>query len=79
MIEEKVKVYIKINRNNEIIDIGSSDFIRDYTGWIYIDEGIGDKYRHAQNHYLDNPLINDEGEYNYKYENGKIIPKNQFG
>lgn len=71
-MEENVKVYIKINESNEIIDIGSSDFIRDYTGWIYIDEGVGDKYRHAQGNYLENPIINEDGQYVYKYENGKI-------
>jgi hypothetical protein len=73
MIEENVKVYIKVNENNEIIDIGSSDFIRDYTGWIYIDEGVGDKYRHSQSSYLDNPIINELGQYVYKYENNEII------
>lgn len=76
---DKIKVYIKINENNEITDINSSIFIQDSTGWIEIDSGFGDKYAHSQSHYLDNTLINDEGEYNYKYENGKIIPKNQFG
>lgn len=73
MVEEKIKVYIKVNENNEIIDIGSSDFIRDYNGWIYIDEGVGDKYRHSQSGYLDNPIINELGQYVYKYENNEII------
>ena len=72
MVEDKHKVYIKINTNNEIIDINSSIFIQNFTGWIEVDSGFGDKYAHSQSHYLDNPLINDEGEYNYKYENGEI-------
>lgn len=67
------KVYIKINDNNEIIEINSDEFIDNITNWIYIDEGNGDKYRLAQQHYLEKKLVNENGAYNYKYENGKII------
>ena len=74
-MEEKIKVYIKINENNEIIEVGSSVFIEDFSKWIYVDEGIGDKFAHAQNQYLENPIVNDAGFYNYTYENGKIIDK----
>ena len=79
IIEQPIKVYIKVNDNNEIIDIVSSVFIQDTTSWIEADSGFGDKYAHSQSQYFDKPLINDNGEYVYKYENGKIIPKNQFG
>ena len=73
MEEEKIKVYIKINDNNEVIDIGSSIFIKDLTDWILIDENVkGDKGAHAQSHYFDRPLINDNSKYNYKYENGIV-------
>ena len=73
MEEEKIKVYVKINDNNEIIEVGSSVFIKDLTGWIYIDEGLSDRYAHAQSQYFEKPLTNDDGTYNYKYEYGKII------
>ena len=72
-IEEPIKVYAKVNKNNEITEIGSSIFIKDSTGWIKIDSGFGDKYAHAQSHYFDLPLLDDNGNYNYKYENNKII------
>lgn len=65
--EQPIKVYIKINENNEIIEVGSSIFIEDLTGWIEIDSSNGDKYAHAQSQYFDKPLINDDGKYNYKY------------
>lgn len=68
-----IKVYIKTNANGEITDIASSAFLEDTWGWIKIDEGIGDKYAHAQSQYLPKPLINHNGEYNYKYSNGRII------
>lgn len=70
--EQPIKVYVKINANNEIIEVGSSIFIKDLTGWIEIDEGYGDKYSHAQSQYFDKPLTNEDGTYKYTYENGKV-------
>lgn len=72
IIEQPIKVYVRINANNEIVEIGSSIFIKDLNGWIEIDEGYGDKYAHAQSQYFDKPLINEDGTYNYTYENGKV-------
>ena len=66
-IEQPIKVYVKVNTKNEIIDINSSIFIEDLIGWIEIDEGFGDKYSHAQSQYFDRPLQNEDGTYNYKY------------
>ena len=73
MIEKPIKVYIKINYNNEIIAVGSSIFIKDLTDWIEIDSGFGDKYAHAQSQYFEEPLINENGIYNYKYISGQIL------
>lgn len=68
IIEQPIKVYIKINDKNEITEVISSIFIEDLTGWIEIDGGFGDKYAHAQSQYFDKPLMNEEGGYNYKYK-----------
>lgn len=73
IIEQPIKVYIKVNENNEIIDITSSVFIQDSTSWIEADSGFGDKYAHAQSQYLDKGLADEDGNYNYKYENNEII------
>lgn len=72
-MEDKIKVYIKVNENNEIIDVNSDIFIDDLTSWVYIDEGNGDKYSHAQSQYFEKPLQNLDGTYNYKYKNGKVV------
>lgn len=72
-IEKPVEVYIKINESNEIIEVTSSEFLDDATGYIKIDEGFGDKYRHAQSQYFQEELINYDRSYNYKYENNKLI------
>jgi hypothetical protein len=71
--EISINVYIKTDYNNNIIDIGSDIFIKDTFGWIWIDSGLGDKYAHAQSQYLSKPLTKENGEYNYKYNSGKIV------
>lgn len=69
------KVYIKVNEQHEITEVNSSVFIEDYNGWIEIDEGVGDKYTHAQNNYFDKPLVNEDGIYNYLYISGKVYER----
>lgn len=73
IIEEPIKVYIKTNDNNDIIDVASSIFLKDLAGWIEIDEGYGDKFAHAQSQYFDKTLMDENGNYNYKFINGEII------
>lgn len=73
ILEQPIKVYIKIDNQNNIVDINSDIFIQDFTNWIYIDEGYGDKYAHAQSQYLDKSLIKDDGSWQYKYVNNKIM------
>ncbi len=68
-----ISVYIKVDYSNHIIEVGSDIFITDLSNWIKIDEGMGDKYAHAQSQYFDKPLIDDFGVYNYRFQNGKII------
>lgn len=66
--EQPIKVYVKVNTNNEIIAVASSVFLKDTTGWIEIDKGFGDKFAHAQSQYFDMPLMNENGTYNFKYQ-----------
>lgn len=75
MEENQIKVYIKIDANNCIVDINSSIFLEDIKDYIKIDEGTGQKYAHAQNYYfpIEKPLKNSKGIPNYKYENDEIV------
>lgn len=66
---EKTKVYIETDENNHIIEVFSSDFKEPTATSILIDEGNGDKYRHAQSQYFEKPLVGEFGNYNYKFEN----------
>ena len=72
-------VYIKVDADNRITDINSSAFIADYSGWIEIDRGDGDRYHHAQGNYLDKPVTDEHGRHNYRYSSGIIeeIPENE--
>lgn len=73
MLENKIKVYIKIDENNCITDINSSIFLSSIEGYICIDEGSGDKYVHAQGNYLKKSLVDSKGRYNYKYISNKVV------
>lgn len=74
---ETYKVYVKTNADGIITAINSSAFLPDVIiaadKWMEIDEGTGDRYHHAQNHYLDNPLIDDNGIFNYLLIGGKPV------
>lgn len=73
MLDNKIKVYIKIDENNCITDINSSIFLDSTENYICIDEGIGDKYAHAQGNYLPKGLTDSKGRYNYKYIDNKVV------
>lgn len=67
------EVYVQTNENGYIIEVNSSAFLEDHTGWTQIDEGYGDKYHHAQGNYFPLPIITLGGAYRYKLVNGKPV------
>ena len=73
MDDIKYTVYAKTNENGIITAINSSAFLSDTTNWTEIDAGEGDKYHHAQNNYLDKPIIDENGIYNYKLIDSKAV------
>ena len=69
----KSRVYILINENNIVTRIEGDDSLpSNLTDWIKIDEGYGDRYNLAQGHYLEKPLMTEDGIYQYKYEDNEI-------
>lgn len=68
----KIKVYVKLDTNKIVKEVGSSNFIQDLEGWIEIDEGYGDKYSQAQNNYFEKGLVDEKVRYNYKWDNSLI-------
>jgi hypothetical protein len=59
--------------SGEITAINSSAFTTDTTGWMEIAEGAGDRYHHAQNHYLPGPVTDKYGRFNYRFVDGEIV------
>ena len=71
------KVYIKTDEQNRVIAVNSDAFIPedDIENWIEIDEGEGDKYHHAQGNYFDESIITEQGVYQYKLVDGKVVER----
>lgn len=65
------KVYVRTDEQKRVVEINSDIFLTDTAGWTQIDEGEGDRYAHAQGHYLDKPLA-EGGAYAYKLSNQKL-------
>ena len=64
----------QIDTANRITAVNSSAFLTDTTGWVCIDSGYGDKYRHAQGNYFDKPI---HGIPVFKFENGIVLERTQ--
>lgn len=76
-LEKEHKVYVRVNEDGVIIDVGSDSFIYGLDIWKEIDSGYGDKYHHAQENYFDKPIMDDRGIYRYKLEDGTPVERTQ--
>ena len=70
-----MRVFIKIDSKNRITAVHSEIFISDFSGWVEIDSGDGDKFAHAQGNYLPKSVIDDNGIFRYKYVDGAIYER----
>lgn len=74
------KVYVLPDADGRItcidggITVGN---IRDFTGWVLIDEGTGDRYNLCQGNYFPQPIMDDRGIYRYKLVDGKPVERTQ--
>ena len=69
MDTESCKVLVQTDDAGRVTAINSDAFVSG-DGWTAIDEGEGDRYRHAQNNYLLKPLTDERGVYRYKLVDG---------
>lgn len=67
MEEKKRKVYIEANPAGEVTRIYSDAFEQPGAGAVLIDEGNGDRYAHAQSHYLAKDIRDEYGRANYRW------------
>ena len=80
MENEKSKVYVLLDAYGRItrIDGGYTlSNIKDFTDWVLIDEGYGDRYSLCQGNYFPQPIMNDRGICRYKLVDGKPVERTQ--
>lgn len=76
MDTESCKVLVQTDNVGRVTAINSDAFVSG-DGWTQIDEGEGDRYRHAQNNYLLKPLTDERGVYRYKLVDGLVAQRTQ--
>ena len=75
MMEHPCKVLVRADNAGRITAINSSAFVQDASGWVEIDSGWGDRYRHAQGNYLPMPLRDDRGVCRYRLADGAVMER----
>lgn len=73
MEQENYIVYIRTDEQGRILEANSSAFLADTTGWTAIDEGLGDKYHHAQGNYFDGGIYTNDGIPRYALVDGAPV------
>ena len=76
MDTESCKVLVQTDEAGRVTAINSDAFVSG-DGWTAIDEGEGDRYRHAQNNYLLKSLTDERGVYRYKLVDGLVAQRTQ--
>ena len=73
-MNNEYKVYVSL-QDGYITSINSEIFLseEEMSTMTDIDKGQGDKYAHAQSQYLEKGLVDEQGRYNYKFVEGKVI------
>ena len=77
---EKSKVYVLPDAEGRItrIDGGYTlSNIKDFTDWVLIDEGNGDRYNLCQGNYFAQPIMDERGICRYKLVNGRPVERTQ--
>ena len=73
-MNNEYKVYVSL-QDGYITSINSEIFLseEEMSTMTEIDRGQGDKYAHAQSQYLEKGLVDEQGRYNYKFLEGKVV------
>lgn len=73
-MNNEYKVYVSL-QDGYITSINSEIFLsqEEMGSMTEIDKGEGDKYAHAQSQYLEKELVDEQGRYNYKFVEGKVV------
>ena len=77
-MDELSRVYILPDEQGRITQIDGGytvSNIADFSKWILIDEGYGDRYNLCQNNYLPKPITDERGVYRYKWDGKKVTER----
>ena len=77
MEQNTYKVYAHLDSAGNITAVHSSAFLDDHTDWTLIDEGTGDRYHHAQGHYLPDGLHTSDGIPRYHWDGTQVIQRTE--
>ena len=74
-MEQRSKVYVLLDGEKIIRCDGgyTTQNIGDFSEWVYIDEGEGDRYNLCQTHYFEGGLYTYDGICRYKYIDGECV------
>lgn len=75
--EKPYSVYVKTDETGRIVAVNSDAFLSSLDGLVKIAEGYGDKYHHAQGNFFSLPLMDENGVFRYKLENGQPIERTE--
>lgn len=77
-MEIKSKVYVQTDERNRIIRCeGGYTTPTDLSGWVQIDEGVGDRFNLCQSNYFPGGLFTDDGIPRYKLQDGKPMERTE--
>ena len=73
-MDNEYKVYVSLS-DGYITSINSEIFLseEEIQTMTEIEKGQGDKYAHAQSQYLEKGVVDEQGRYNYKFVEGKVV------
>lgn len=74
-MSDSYRVFVLTDERDRILDINSDAFLTDTAGWVQIDEGVGDRYHHAQGNYMPKPKYDERGIPRYKLQGGKAVER----
>lgn len=77
MENKPYSVYVRLGPGDRIEAIGSDAFLKSTEGWTKIDEGYGDRFHHAQWHYIPGSPKDERYVCLYKLVDNQIVPRTQ--
>jgi len=76
-VNKTYQVFVRADRQGRVVEIASSAYRPDEEGFVQIDEGPGDRFRHAQGNYLPGGLTDGRGVYRYALRGGVLTACSQ--